>query len=167
MEFRKSIKSDVSRIMEIIKQAQEYFKLQGIDQWQNNYPNNEVINNDIDNGQSYVMLKNNNIVATTVVSFESEKSYENIIDGKWLTNEKYGVIHRIAVDINYKGLGLAHEIIKYAEELCINNNIHSIRVDTHEENIPIQNLLKKNNFKYCGIIFLEDGGKRIAFEKII
>ena len=48
MEFRKSIKSDVSRIMEIIRQAQEYFKLQGINQWQNNYPNKEVINNDID-----------------------------------------------------------------------------------------------------------------------
>ena len=74
MEFRKSIKSDVSRIMEIIRQAQEYFKLQGINQWQNNYPNKEVINNDIDNGQSYVMLKDNNIVATTVVSFKEEKS---------------------------------------------------------------------------------------------
>ena len=119
MEFRKSIKSDVSRIMEIIRQAQEYFKLQGINQWQNNYPNKEVINNDIDNGQSYVMLKDNNIVATTVVSFKEEKSYENIIDGKWITNDKYGVIHRIAVDSNYKGLGLSHEIIKYSEELCI------------------------------------------------
>ena len=47
MNFRKSTKSDVSKIMEIVKQAQEYFKSQGIDQWQNNYPNDEVINNDI------------------------------------------------------------------------------------------------------------------------
>ena len=49
MNFRKSTKSDVSKIMEIVKQAQEYFKSQGIDQWQNNYPNDEVINNDINN----------------------------------------------------------------------------------------------------------------------
>ena len=167
MEFRKSTKSDITKIMDIVKQAQVYFKEQNIDQWQNNYPNEEVINNDIENGESYVMLENGNIIATTVISFTKEKSYENIIDGKWITNDKYGVIHRIAVDSNYKGLGLSHEIIKYSEELCLSNNIHSIRVDTHEENIPMQNLLKKNNFKYCGIIFLEDGAKRIAFEKTI
>ena len=35
------------------------------------------------------------------------------------------------------------------------------------EDIPMQNLLKKNGFSYCGVIYLEDGGKRIAFEKII
>ncbi|MDU2111026.1 MAG: hypothetical protein E7E92_00735, partial [Clostridiales bacterium] len=49
MEFRKSTKSDVTKIMEIVKQAQEYFKSQGIDQWQNGYPNEEVINKLKDN----------------------------------------------------------------------------------------------------------------------
>ena len=49
MEFRKSTKNDVPKIMNIVKQAQNYFKEQGIDQWQNNYPNDEVINNDINN----------------------------------------------------------------------------------------------------------------------
>ena len=143
MNFRKSTKSDVSKIMEIVKQAQEYFKSQGIDQWQNNYPNDEVINNDINNGESYVMLDGDDIVATTVISFAKEKSYENILDGKWITNGDYGVIHRIAVENTHKGKGL----------------------DTHEDNILMQSLLKKNGFEYCGIVYLEDGGKRVAFEK--
>ena len=43
MEFRKSTKSDITKIMDIVKQAQAYFKEQNIDQWQNNYPNEEVI----------------------------------------------------------------------------------------------------------------------------
>ena len=165
MEFRKSTKSDVIKIMEIVKQAQEYFKSQGIDQWQNNYPNDEVINNDINNGESYVMLDGDDIVATTVISFAKEKSYENILDGKWITNGDYGVIHRIAVDNTQKGLGLSHKIIKYTEDVCRQNNIHSIKVDTHEDNILMQSLLKKNGFEYCGIVYLEDGGKRVAFEK--
>ena len=151
--------------MEIVKQAQEYFKSQGIDQWQNNYPNDEVINNDINNGESYVMLDGDDIVATTVISFAKEKSYENILDGKWITNGDYGVIHRIAVENAHKGKGLSHKIIKYAEEVCKQNNIHSIKVDTHEDNILMQSLLKKNGFEYCGIVYLEDGGKRVAFEK--
>ena len=113
------------------------------------------------------MLDNNNIIATTVISFAKEKSYENILEGKWITNDDYGVIHRIAVDNTQKGKGLSHKIIKYAEEVCKQNDIHSIKVDTHEQNIPMQNLLKKNGFEYCGIVYLEDGGKRVAFEKIL
>lgn len=165
MEFRKSVKSDIPQIMSIVKQAQAYFKEQNIDQWQNGYPNEEVINNDIKNEDSYVIIKEDEIVATTVVSFDKESSYKNIIDGKWLTNGDYGVIHRVAVNNNYKGLGLSHKIIKYAEELCLEKGVHSIKVDTHEENIPMQSLLKKNGFEYCGVIYLEDGGKRVAFEK--
>lgn len=165
MEFRKSVKSDIPKIMSIIKQAQAYFKDQNIDQWQNGYPNEEVINNDIKNEESYVMIKDNEILATTVISFQKESSYKNIIDGKWLTNGDYGVIHRVVVDNTYKGLGLSHKIIKYTEKLCLEKGVHSIKVDTHEQNIPMQILLKKNGFEYCGIIYLEDGGKRVAFEK--
>ena len=67
MEFRKSVKSDIPEIMGIIKQAQDYFKEKNIDQWQNGYPNEEVINNDIENEESYVMIKDDKIVATTVI----------------------------------------------------------------------------------------------------
>ena len=69
MEIRKAVKSDVNNIMKIIKQAQEYFKNQGIDQWQNNYPNIDTINSDILNGNNYVMIKDNDIVATAVIIF--------------------------------------------------------------------------------------------------
>ena len=167
MEFRKTVKSDINKIMEIIKQAQEYFKEQGIDQWQNNYPNVETINNDIDNEYSYVLLKDNKIVATLAVSFDEEKTYNFIEQGKWITNDKYAVIHRVAVDNDYKGLGISSQIIKYVEKLCLNKGINSIKVDTHEDNISMQKLLKKNEFEYCGVIYLEDKSKRIAFEKTI
>ncbi len=67
MEFRKSIKSDIDSIMNIIKQAQEYLKNQGLDQWQNNYPNIDTINQDIDNVNSYVLVDNGKILGTVVV----------------------------------------------------------------------------------------------------
>ena len=167
MEFRKSVEADISNIMNIIKQAQAYFKEQGINQWQNDYPNSEVIGEDIDNKYSYVLLKDKKILATAAISFDGEKTYEAIYEGKWISNNEYAVIHRIAVDNSYKGFGLSSEIIKNVEKLCLNNGVHSIKVDTHEENISMQKLLGKNQFKYCGIIYLEDGSKRIAFEKMI
>ena len=167
MEFRKTKKSDIKDVMKIIKQAQKYFKEQEIDQWQNNYPNEDIINIDIENDESYVLLKDNEIIATTVISFNREKNYETIVDGKWLTDGEYEAIHRIAVTDKLKGYGISNKMIAYAESLCRNRKIKSIKVDTHRDNLSMQALLKKNNFKYCGIIFLEDGAERIAFEKVL
>ncbi len=166
MQFRKAVETDINNIMNIIKQAQAYFKQQGINQWQDDYPNIETIRNDIKHKNSYVLLKDNNIIATVVVSFDKEKTYDYIYDGEWISNDEYVVIHRMAVDNSYKGLGLSSQIIKNVEQLCLSKGVHSIKIDTHEENIPMQNLLKKNKFQYCGIIYLEDKSKRIAFEKI-
>lgn len=167
MVFRKTTEKDIDNVMKIIKKSQAYFKSQGIDQWQNNYPNPEVIQNDINNNHSYVLLKDDEIVATTAISFDGESTYEEIHDGKWLSKNDYVVIHRVAVDDNYKGLGIGSNIIREVEKLCLEKDIKSIKVDTHEENKSMQRLLEKCGFKYCGIIYLEDGGKRIAFEKIL
>lgn len=166
MEFRKAVEADIDGIMNIIRQAQAYFKEHGINQWQNNYPNAEIISNDIKNKNSYILLMNHSIVATAVVSFDGEKTYDCIYEGQWISNNKYAVIHRIAVDNNYKGSGLASQIVRNIEQLCVDKGIYSIKIDTHEENLSMQKLLKKNKFQYCGIIYLEDGSKRIAFEKI-
>lgn len=166
LEFRRAVELDMNSIMNIIKQAQNYFKEQGIDQWQNNYPNLETVGKDISNKNGYVLLKDNIVIGTAAVFFDGEKTYEHIYNGSWISNNEYAVIHRMAIDSRYKGLGLATLFIENIAEICFNKGIHSIRVDTHEENISMQKLLQKNNFEYCGEIYLEDGSKRIAFEKI-
>ncbi|CDM67260.1 N-acetyltransferase GCN5 [Clostridium bornimense] len=164
MEFRKAIKSDLDNIMIIIKEAQKYFKENNIDQWQDNYPNEKTILNDVNNETSYVLVKDDNIVATASISFEAEPTY-NHIEGNWLTNDRYVVIHRVAVSNDYKGLRLSSTILDNAKALALKNNIHSIKIDTHKDNKAMQKVLLKNNFTYCGIIYLEDNSERIAFEK--
>lgn len=167
MEFRKAMEVDIDSIMNIIKQAQEYFKEQGIDQWQNNYPNVETIKNDIEKGYGYVLLKDGKIVGTVSVSFDGEKTYENIYEGKWISNLQYAVVHRMAIDSKLKGKGLASIIMKNIEKMCLDRDVHSIKIDTHEDNKSMQRLIDKNGFKYCGIIYLADGSKRLAYEKLI
>lgn len=167
MEFRKSTKADVLKIMEIIQEAQGHLKKSGINQWQNNYPNNDVIESDILKNESYVLIDNDKIAGTFALSFKDDKSYATIYEGEWLNHGKHSTIHRVAIGESFRGQGLASKIINFATELSINNNVDSIRVDTHKDNIAMQRLLEKNNFKYCGIIYLEDKSPRIAFEKNI
>nr|WP_300003481.1 GNAT family N-acetyltransferase [Tissierella sp.] len=167
MDFRKSKKEDVEHIMIIIKKAQEYLKSQGINQWQNGYPDEAAIEKDIDDGISYVLLDGEKIVGTTAFSFDGESTYEKVHDGNWLSDEEYGVIHRMAVDLDSGRRGIAGEILKHSEDLCSKRDVRSIKVDTHRDNMAMQNFLKKNGFIFCGIIYLKDKTERLAFEKVL
>lgn len=167
MDFCQANRADLDPVMEIIRQAQAYFKENGIDQWQNGYPNEEIILSDMERGNSYVMRKNGRVIATAAVSFDGESTYDTIYEGAWLTGGEYAVIHRIAVDGGEKGTGVAAEIIGNTEMLCSARNVPGIRVDTHEKNRSMQRMLEKNHFRYCGIIYLHDGSLRMAFEKIL
>ena len=167
MRFRKSTEKDLKEIMEIINWAKELLKGNKIDQWQSGYPNEEVILEDIEKGYSYVLEDKGIILGTTALSFDREKTYDEIYEGEWISSGEYGVIHRIAVNRNVKIKGIGTEIIKRSEEICLGKGIKNIKIDTHEDNITMQKLLEKNKFKYCGVIYLEGNVKRIAFEKVI
>ena len=175
MMFRASTLNDIPEIMNIISQAQAYLKAQGVDQWQDGYPNAAAISKDIEDNISFVLVSENcssieteaKVIATVAISFHGEKTYDTIYEGNWLSHDSYAVLHRLAVDNSFKGLGIAAEILKYVEKSCTQNKVHSIKIDTHEDNKSMQSFLTKNGFKYCGIIYLESGAKRIAFEKML
>lgn len=167
MIIRKTNINDINEVIKIINQAKEYFREMKIDQWQDGYPDEEIIKIDIMNNSSYVLEIDGEIVATAMFSIERDNNYDNIYDGKWLTESEYAVIHRIAVDNKFKGLKLAEKIVKHATEVCKEKDIRSIRIDTHKDNISMQKFLKNNGFKYCGVIYLEDNSPRVAFEKVI
>ena len=166
MLFRPTQQEDIPAVMGIVRQAQAYLKSQGIDQWQNGYPNGEVIAQDIAAGESYVLLKDGQVVGTTVISFRPEKNYEVIYEGNWLSDAPCAVIHRICVDDALKGQGLSGRMIAEAEAQCQERGVTSIKVDTHRKNLSMQRLLEKHRFARCGIIYSDDG-ERIAFEKIL
>jgi predicted GNAT family N-acyltransferase len=155
-------------VMNIINQAKLYFKNNSINQWQDGYPNSDSIISDINNHVSYVLIDNDVVIGTMYFHIGDDPTYKYIENGQWLTkNQKYGIIHRIAVDENVKGKSLALNLVNYAIKQCQINNINSIRIDTHKDNLSMQRFLLKNGFQSCGIIYLENGDQRIGFEKIL
>lgn len=165
MILRLSNEKDLISIMEIINEGKEFLKSNNINQWQNGYPNEEVILNDINNNESYIIENNGEVLGTTALSFRGERTYDKIYEGKWISTGDYAVIHRIAVSRVKGRKNIGTEILKKSEEICLSKGINNIKIDTHENNKAMQRLLLKNNYKYCGIIYLVDGSKRMAFEK--
>ncbi len=166
MKFRKTTMEDVLAVLEIIGQAQEYLKQKRIEQWQNGYPNRNSMIEDIQKEYSYVIEENESILGTVAVVFDGEPTYEHIYDGEWKTKGmSYVTLHRVAVRNEWKGKGIAKHMIEEVLSMCRERKVESIRIDTHRDNISMQQMLKKNGFEYCGIIYLEDGAERFAYER--
>ena len=169
MKIKHATLDNVPIIMEIINDAKEYLASLGIDQWQNGYPNAVQIEQDISNRESYVVFnEQDKIVATSMFTTNPEPTYKKI-DGNWIINqtEKYGVIHRLAVKKEFRNLGLASVLFEEFHQQLKNNHIKSLKIDTHEDNISMQQLIKKIGYVYCGIIYTSYKAKRLAFEKVI
>jgi len=164
-----STSDDIPNIMTIIEDAKGYLASQKIDQWQKGYPNTEQIENDIKNRESYVVINDENqVIATAMFTINKEPTYK-VIDGNWRIDERqtYGVIHRMAIKKEFRKFGLATFMFHEFHLQLLKKNIQSLKIDTHEENIGMQSLIKKLGYQYCGIIYTSYGDKRLAFEKVI
>ena len=169
MQLVQSKLTDIPAIMKIIGDAQEYLAALNIDQWQDGYPNEEQIELDLENKDSYVVLNEDNVImGTTVFTTKKETTYAKI-EGEWLTkdNSIYGVIHRLAVSNNFRSCGLAKFVFTESENRLKKMGVKSMRIDTHRDNLGMQHMLSKRDYKYCGIIILDSGDERLAYEKLI
>lgn len=168
MIFRRTKDKDRQQVVKLWQKARTYFQEAGIDQWQDGYPNEESLAEDMARGESYVLAdeEGGQVLATAFISFAGEPDYERIYEGSWQSEGPYGVVHRVAVAPEQKGRGLAGRLIEQAEEMCRQRGVFSLRIDTHEDNRSMRRMLVKNGFSYQGIIYLGRGGdRRVAFEK--
>jgi len=165
MFFRKANFEDVPAMMLMIKQAQIFLHALHINQWQNGYPSQDIIEQDIINCNAWILENNTTLIALAVVVFEIEPTYLQIYNGTWLTCGDYAVIHRLAVHDQWKGKNIGTLLFEKIENLAKAQNTQSIRVDTHQDNFVMQKLILKSGYHYCGDIFLTDGEQRLAYEK--
>ena len=167
--LRPTCEGDLPEVMRIIADAQADFRARGIDQWQNGYPNEQSIRGDIERGESYVVTRGGQIVATAMITFAPDPNYAVIYDGEWLlaAPKSYATIHRISVDLAERGQGIAEWIVGQTERMCRKRGADSLRIDTHRDNRSMQRVAEKNGMTLCGIIHLADGAERLAYEKIM
>ena len=170
LKIRKTAEGDLIALMPIFDEARSTIAALGIDQWQNGYPNREVIISDIEKEQSYCVLSNGEIIGTFALIEDGEPTYDEIFDGEWLTGnckEHYFAIHRVAISVKSRGTGVSTAIIEYCADMARKADRASLRIDTHRGNVVMRRMLEKHSFTHCGTIYLESGDERVAYEKII
>ncbi len=191
--IRKAEKSDFEEILKIYAGAREFMKKNGNPtQWGDSWPLDEDIEKNIDEKKQLVacfkignqnesnsenenlgkslglgeseksdkIKKLEEIAATFLFLPGPEEAYNNLEDGNWPENtEDYFVIHSFASSM--KARGAATFCFEWCEK---QPGVHCIKVDTHKNNIPMQNLLKKFGYAYCGKCYYFD---EVRFEEKI
>ncbi|MBS5582849.1 MAG: GNAT family N-acetyltransferase [Megasphaera sp.] len=165
MKLQKATTAHKKRIMELIDEAKAFLQASGVDQWQDGYPDDKDIDKDIARSIGYVLEEEGHIIGYSAIDMAGEPAYATL-KGQWLNDDPYIVVHRMAVDNTQKGKGLAQAMFREVENLAKEQDIHTIRIDTDEDNTIMRHILEKQGYTYCGTIWFANSIK-IAFQKIL
>ena len=152
MNIELVILDDLNKLMDIYDLARVRMVNEGnLTQWDNREVFKTEIIDYINKKILYKVIENDEIVGYFAYIYEIEHAYE-VIDGKWLNQDKYITIHKIASKYNNKGIG--GFIIKYVIDRCKNEGIYNIKIDTHKNNLSMNKFLTNKGFINCGVISL-------------
>lgn len=167
MELRPGRKEDVPAIAKLYDLARAALRDAGVPQWQDGYPNGDDALRDIEAGHGYVLTENGEVAAFACLAFGVEPTYNVIEDGGWKGQGEYGFLHRVAVYPVLRGRGAAGLFFDELKRQARERGVGIIRGDTHRLNLPMQRVMAKNGLELRGVIHVEDGSERLAYECIL
>ena len=156
--IRRATVNDVQEVLHLIDSGRKIMIASGnTHQWDDNHPSRGQIAKDIASGSSYLLLEDGKPIATWAFVKGPEPTYAVIYNGAWLDDGPYHVIHRVARLPHY------HGVMKDLLDWCFSKD-GNIRIDTHKDNAIMRHCLTKYGFTYCGIIHLQNGDERLAYQ---
>lgn len=160
--IREATAADLDGIMPVLDAAKGIMRSDGnMNQWSDGYPSREAILADIHRNGGFVVEDSGRVTGYFAFLPSPEPTYSYIEGGEWIDDVlPYHVIHRIA---SYPD---AHGVFSDMIDFCFDRD-PNIRIDTHRDNSIMRHNIAKHGFIYCGIIYLESGDERLAYQKIL
>ena len=137
MSIETAQEQDLPELLHIYARARELMRQSGNPtQWGDSWPPEEVLQRDLSEGILYRIRRKGSIVGAFAFGVGPYPPYE-AIQGAWLDQSPYGVIHRLASDGRERGL--FDECLSFCRE-----RVGSIKIDTHPDNAIMRRLIEKN-----------------------
>ena len=166
MKIRRAYKTDLKNIMKMYKSCVNGMINNGIDQWDENYPNAEIISQDLKNKTYYVVEEKEEIIGGINIDRNQDITY---LDLNWEDNSnQFLVVHRLAVKEEYWNKKIGKNLMLFSEEMVVKKGLKSIRLDTYSGNPKAIDFYLRLGYKELGSINLKpDKNEYYCFEKII
>lgn len=125
--FRSAVETDLDDVYQVFVSAIVEMNRCNIPQWDEIYPDREILKDDILKKQLYLGIINNEIASAYVVNQECDEQYRN---GKWhFPNASFCVIHRLCVNHKFQNKGIGTVTMEHIESELKNKGIETIRLD--------------------------------------
>ncbi|MBC8266930.1 MAG: GNAT family N-acetyltransferase [Flavobacteriales bacterium] len=166
MIIRKATIADLDGIMDMYISCVKGMIANGIDQWDETYPNAEVIKEDLIAQTYFIAIEKGIIIGGINIDQKQDPTYL-AIDWQDKTNQ-FLVVHRLAVKAEYWKNGIGKSLMLFTENLVIEKGLNSIRLDTYSGNPKALEFYNKLGYTELGTIYLKEGkNEYYCFEKII
>ncbi|GAB4013665.1 acetyltransferase [Spirosoma migulaei] len=164
MTIRPATPSDIPALIKLLQHVIPLMHEAGNFQWDNQYPNETVFGQDIAKQQLWVADIDGQLAGVAALTEDQEPEYAQV---GFDLNQRAIVTHRLAVDPNFRGQGVAVALLEQAEKLALEHGISFLRIDTNSENQSTQKLFPKLGYQYAGEITLgfRPGLRFLAYEK--
>lgn len=158
--IRAAREADLDAVMGIYDAARAFMRSTGnVTQWVGGYPSRAHAERDLSRGWLWVWDEGRGPEAVMSVMPGPDRTYAQIDGEPWLNDDPYWVMHRLAVARSGHGTGSA--MLRW---LCERHD--NVRVDTHEDNVPMQRALEGAGFVRRGIVTCDDGTPRVAYHYV-
>lgn len=163
-EFRLLQPSELPELMLLYQEAIRWMCAQGIDQWDELYPDYDTLFLDIQKKEMYGLFDKGQLVAAVVLNEEQGEEYQGV---DWqLRFDRIGVIHQLCVGAGHQGRGYGRKIVWLAEQEFRRLGYQCIRLDAFPQNPPAMRLYDNLGYCQCGSIRLRKG-IFACFEKVL
>jgi GNAT superfamily N-acetyltransferase len=140
---------DICKVIKMLKRIALWMKDNDINQWRFllDGGDDEEIELAITNQETYIVLKDNDIVATfTLLSKQSE--WDKQIWGEDITSKTL-YLHRFAIIPTYMNTGLGRSILAWIQNIVRDKEY--VRLDCVANNHKLNNFYKNNEFELVGL----------------
>ncbi len=157
---------DVQNVMALVRGVVPRMLQEGNLQWDESYPNERIFRSDISRNQLWLAEVSDTIAGLAAITTDPEPEYAQ---AGLNVNEPAVVVHRLAVDVSFRGAGIARTLMHHAEQIAAERGIPTMRVDTNIQNEAAQRFFLKLNYRLAGEISLNirPGLRVVCYEKRI
>lgn len=151
-------------IFDLLSSGRRYQRSLGFVQWEDGYPDIASVRSDILKQRANIFTVDGQVAGYISIGYSDEPAYMDI-DGAFRLQGDYAVFHRITLSGDFRGQGLASELIRLAEDKA-KSRVNYVRIDTHKDNEIMRKVVKRSGYVYCGTVKMR-GSERYAFDKFI
>lgn len=163
--IRNAVKDDIKAIMKIIKKTIEEMQSYNNDQWNETYPSEEDFIIDIENGDLFVIEREGELAGFACINKVQPLEYKEL---NWFLKEGAIVIHRMAVNTEFRKKGIGTELMKFADEFALRKGMRYLKIDTYSLNTKMNSLIKKCGYNFVGEIHFPERKKEFyCYEKVL